>query len=186
MVRPGDTLELVDEHVYRAALRERYKTGQALKVRRYLRQLCNAIADYVEAQNSVETKKQYARISRNVRGITRDWYRQILRIVKNDLRRLYRAEVEWIRETYPDMIDGIPDETRTVNKVLFGAFNGRDTIGGYFQELANRIHGLWDGQLRVATMTDGNLKAVSERVLGRNRAWETGLIAPIIRYAVGL
>ena len=161
----SDAVDLVDDFVYHAHIQERFKTAQAKKIKRYMRQLNKLIAEYLRKKRTLETRADYARASRWVKTQTDSFTEQLLKIIEKDLRHQFKAEREWLEKTLPDS-DKTPSEDRVVNTILFGSFNGTDTIKSYVKSLSERIFKVWDGQMRIAVTSRTDMKWVIKQVLG--------------------
>jgi len=161
----SDAIERLDEYIFHAHMRERFKTAQAQKVKRYIRKLNRHIADYLLQIKRLETRKQFRRVSAWVKTQTEAFETQLVDILEKDFRGQFQAEVEWIKETEPET-ETIPNEDRIVNNIFFNQFNDVYTVESYIKSLANRIHAVWDGQMRIAVTSGIDLTWVIEQVIG--------------------
>ena len=108
--------DLVDDFVHHAHLQERYKTAQSGKVIRYIRRLNKTVAEYLLKKRSIETKKDYARVTRWVKDQCSGFSEQLLGIIEKDIRKQCRAENEWLAGTLG--LPKLPDEERVVKDII--------------------------------------------------------------------
>jgi len=157
--------DYLDDTIHHAILFERYKTGQANKILRYVRSTNRQIADYVKS-HSFETKKQYKAGSLRAREYIKEMVETLRRIIRKDLVSLITVEKEIIAEISPVELDTDINENRVLNDIMFAAFSKTDTINSYLQGLGERIFKVWDAQFRVAYMTGMDSRKIIEAVLG--------------------
>ena len=155
--------DLVDDFVHHAHLQERYKTAQGNKVLRYIRKLNKTIAEYLLKKRAIETKKEYARVSRWIKEQCISFTSQMLGIVEKDVMNHFKAETDWLSGEIDEQ--KIPNENTVVKEVMFAAFNDVDTIETYLEALALRIYRIWDSQLRIAYTTGISTKQIVNEVL---------------------
>ena len=156
--------DLVDDFIHHAHLQERYKTAQGNKIIRYIRKLNKSIAEYLLKKRSIETKKDYARVTRWVKEQCSGFSEQLLGIITKDLAKQFRAEKEWMSGTLN--LPKQPEEELAVKDIMFAAFNDVDTIETYIKSLAMRVYRIWDSQLRITYATGTGTKQAIETVMG--------------------
>ena len=162
----SEALELIDGFIYHAHIQERFKTAQGQKVRRYVNMVNRVISNYLEQKKTLETRKDYARASTQVRKYVKEFQTQLLGILEKDVRGQFAAEAEWLKGTIPGKIDTVPSKDRVVNDVLFNTFNSVFTLETWVETIAERIFRCWDGQMRVAVISGENTSWIIEQVLG--------------------
>ena len=117
-------------------------------------------------KKTLETRKDYARLSAWVREQTKSFKKQLLRIIEKDIRAQFKAENKWVSGTLLDETK-TPNEDRAVNLIFFKSFNDTDTIKTWVKQLSERIFKIWDSQLRIAVISKVDMNWVIEQVLGK-------------------
>jgi hypothetical protein len=163
MSKKGD--DYIDDNIHHAILFEQYKTGQARKILRYVRQTNNSIADYVRT-HSFETKKQYGIGAREVKRQIAELTTTLYRVIVKDVKKLIKAEGEFVSAASPVELNTDFSRDTVLKEILFDTFSDTETIQSFLEMLGERIFKVWDGQFRVAYMTGMDSRAIIKAVLG--------------------
>jgi hypothetical protein len=176
----GDRLR--DIYLLHATRLVRYSTGEAGRLIEILDAANTQIKALISRAKSIDTKKQYARVSAEIKQITNQLNEQLYGQIRLEFEELAAGETAFVEKSLLDI--GVTAELGLANispqriwaAASFGSYaeSVHERFDTYVKGLSDNVYKVWDTQVRAGYVAGLTARQINRNVLGSVKDMEPG------------